>query len=339
MENPAGPASPDKSLMAWINYSIVNISTRVTESLAWEAAKNRCVCGHAQIILQQGSFVVQKIFGSILVGAAVAISPVAANAAITLNIVDSFDRSSAFGLAFDGTNIWWSDSGGSIHEMTTSGVDTGNVITGTTWSALAWNGMTNQVTIVENNGITGYDRAVGVQLASSLNPQHTNIAGSPNFLTDGLDIEGNTLWWSPDVSFVAHSPLDGSGSVTAFLPAVGGYSGVEYLTVGSDNYVFVVNDATNPRQLCFHALDSTQLGCATLPNSRYEDLAFDGRYLWAADFYGNRIDKIDVLSDGGSVFDPSVPEPSTWAMALFGFGAIGMAVRRGHKRTTSVRFA
>ena len=29
----------------------------------------------------------------------------------------------------------------------------------------------------------------------------------------------------------------------------------------------------------------------------------------------------------------AVPEPSTWAMMLLGFGAVGMAVRRGRKRT------
>jgi len=28
---------------------------------------------------------------------------------------------------------------------------------------------------------------------------------------------------------------------------------------------------------------------------------------------------------------PSVPEPSTWAMFLFGFGALGIAIRRRRK--------
>lgn len=61
----------------------------------------------------------------------------AAATTITLNVVNSFARTSAFGLAYDGSNVWWSDNGGVIHEMTTSGVDTGNTINGPYWSALA----------------------------------------------------------------------------------------------------------------------------------------------------------------------------------------------------------
>lgn len=276
-------------------------------------------------------------FGSMVFATAMLATGAASASTITLNLVASYDRAGAFGLAYDGSNIWWSSDGGAIHEMTTSGVDTGNVITGTTWSALAWDGNTNKIAIVENNGITEYNRATtGTQAASSLNPVHTNIAGGPNFLTDGLDIQGSTLWWSPDVSAVYHSPLDGSGSATTFLPSgAGGYSGVEYLSVGSSNYVFVVNDASNPRQLCYHdAVTATEIGCTVLANSRYEDLAFDGRYLYAADYYGNRIDKIDVLSDGGSVFVPptgGVPEPTTWAMLIVGFGGIGAVMRRRRK--------
>lgn len=34
---------------------------------------------------------------------------------------------------------------------------------------------------------------------------------------------------------------------------------------------------------------------------------------------------------------PAVPEPATWAMMLFGFGGIGMAMRRGKRRTGALR--
>jgi hypothetical protein len=34
--------------------------------------------------------------------------------------------------------------------------------------------------------------------------------------------------------------------------------------------------------------------------------------------------------------DPRLPEPSTWAMMLFGFGAIGVAVRRSRRKTQLV---
>lgn len=255
---------------------------------------------------------------------------------VTLNLVASYSRPNAFGLAFDGTNIWWSDSSGAIHQMTTNGVDTGNVITGTTWSALAYNPANNRIVIAENNGITQYQLASGVQAGAALNPIHTNIAGSPNFLTDGLDIQGGTLWWSPDVSNVYHSPLDGSGSATTFLGGAGGYSGVEQVDVGAKSYVFVVNDAFSPRQLCF---SGSATGCVTLPNSRYEDLAFDGRYLWAADFYGHRIDKIDLLIDGGSILNPGVPEPSTWAMMILGFAGVGYLTYRRKRQTPGLALA
>jgi hypothetical protein len=271
----------------------------------------------------RASFIAGVAFLAISAGSASANS-------ISLTVVSSYDRSGAFGLAFDGANMWWSDSSGNIHGMTTSGVDTGNVITGTTWSALAWDPNTNKIAIVENNGITEYNRPVGTQAGSSLSPVHTNIAGSPNFLTDGLDIKGNTLFWSPDVSAVWSSHLDGTGVATLLLPAgSGGYSGVQDVVVGSNEYLFVVNDASSPRQLCYSGSAS---GCVTLPNSRYEDLTFDGRYLWAADYYGNRIDKIDVLSDGGSILTGGVPEPSTWAMMILGFAGVGfMAYRRKSK--------
>jgi len=36
---------------------------------------------------------------------------------------------------------------------------------------------------------------------------------------------------------------------------------------------------------------------------------------------------------------PGVPEPATWAMMLFGFGAVGFGLRRRKKQETRVRFA
>ncbi len=42
---------------------------------------------------------------------------------------------------------------------------------------------------------------------------------------------------------------------------------------------------------------------------------------------------------GNATFVPTVPEPATWAMMLFGFGAVGFGMRRRKKETTRVRFA
>ena len=260
-----------------------------------------------------------------------------ATAAVTLTLVASYAKSNgAFGLAFDGTNMWYSNGSGTIYEMTTNGVDTGNSITGNYWSALAFNGATSKLVTMQGGSITSFDRATSASVSiTSLNAVTTAIAGGRGGLIDGLDIEGGTLWWSPDVDEVYTSPVAGGGARTTFLGGAGGYSGVEYVTVGGTNYVIVVNDALNPRNLCVHKTDATLVGCTVLANSRYEDLGFDGRYLYAADYYGDRIDKIDLLVDGGSIFVPGgVPESSTWMMMIVGFGAAGSALRRSHRRTS-----
>lgn len=265
--------------------------------------------------------------------AAAALMGSTAHAAVSLNLVASFARGSAFngpfGLAYDGSNIWWSNSGGKIFEMTTAGVDTGKSVQGPYWSALAYNDATSQLAVMQSGSLVQFDRPTGADESyTTLNPTSTAIAGGYGGLIDGLDIQGGNLWWSPDVDQVFNSPVNGTGSRTTFLGGAGGYSGVEYLTAGGHNYVVVVNDASNPRRLCIHETDATEIGCTALANSRYEDLAFDGRYLYAADFYGARIDKIDLLVDGGSIFQPGVPEPSTWAMMIIGFGAAGSVIRR-----------
>jgi hypothetical protein len=279
----------------------------------------------------------QKLLATVAF-AAITLASTSASAAITLNLVDSFARSSAFGLAYDGSNLWYSNSGGQIFEMTTSGVNTGNSINGPYWSALAYNGAANKLVTMQNGSITQFDRSTSAGASyTTLNPTTTAIAGGYGGLVDGLDVQGSTLWWSPDVDKVYNSPIDGSGVRNEFLGGAGGYSGVEYLSVGSTNYVIVVNDASAPRRLCVHDTSALELGCTALANSRYEDLAFDGRYLYAADFFGNRIDKIDVLSDGGSIFVPGgggIPEPTTWAMLILGFAGIGGMLRSRRRQTS-----
>jgi hypothetical protein len=276
------------------------------------------------------------ILATALSGVALAAAP--AQAAVTLTLVASYAKSNgAFGLAFDGTNMWYSNSAGNIYEMTTNGVDTGNSITGNYWSALAYNSATNKLATMQSGILKQFSRSNAANVnISTLGAVTTNIAGGYGGLIDGLDIEGGNLWWSPDVDKVYNSPLDGTGVRTEFLGGAGGYSGVEYLTVNGVSYVIVVNDASNPRRLCVHTTAAVEIGCTTLANSRYEDLGFDGRYLYAADYNSNRIDKIDLFVDGVPIFG-GVPESSTWTMMIAGFGLAGAALRY-RRRKTAVSF-
>ena len=99
-----------------------------------------------------------KLLGAALLAASFVAAQPASAVTVSLNVVASFVRSGPFGLAYDGHDIWWSQNDGTIHEMTTAGVDTGNAITGTTWSALTFDFGTNKIATVSGGGINRYDR-------------------------------------------------------------------------------------------------------------------------------------------------------------------------------------
>lgn len=248
----------------------------------------------------------------------------ASGAEITLKLIDSYARSGPFGLAFDGTHIYWSNSGGQVQQVTTAGVDTGVTWNTGIWSELAWDASRSQLAQARFQTLTYFDVGGGNVSTQTLNDPMSGITS----LQDGLDIDSGEIWISPDVGNVyRYNQATGNfAGANPFLGGAGGYSGVERVTVGSTGYVIVVNDASSPRRLCVHDLAGSELGCDTFSNQRYEGLAFDGRYLWAADFYGNKIDKYDVLSDGGSILNP-VPEPSTVGMMFSSVVMLGFVYR------------
>ncbi|MFW8601160.1 PEP-CTERM sorting domain-containing protein [Desulfobacterota bacterium M19] len=236
---------------------------------------------------------------------------------ITLSLVDSYQKTKPFGMAYDGENIWWGANDGVLHEMATNGVDTGNSLSTNRWSALAWNG--SQLVQAKANTLYFFNTDGTASTTATISG-----VGS-NGLIDGLDYDHGQVWYSPDVGNVYRGDSSIAGFAgTTVLSGGGGFSGVERVDIGAESFLFTVNDASSPRRLDVRELDGTLLGQATFSNQRYEDLAFDGRYLWAADFYGNKIDKFDVLSDGSSILDDNNPVPEPATMLLFGTGLAGL---------------
>lgn len=246
-------------------------------------------------------------------------------ASVSLSLEASFPRSAPFGMAFGDGFIWWQSNGSTINQMTLDGVDTGVTATNPLgWSALAWEG---------GNLVSSAGRTVKYfKPSDSTVVKTTDITApvvGPN-LIDGLDIgPGGEIWYSPDVGNVYRLSQTGEISIppSPFLGGAGGYSGVERIDINAGTYIFVVNDASNPRNLCIHELNAVEIGCTPFQNQRYEDLAYDGQYLWAADYFGNKIDKFCVKIDQGNCLgDPpqpqtnSVPAPLPILGALATFG-------------------
>ncbi len=255
------------------------------------------------------------------VAASLLVSAVPASAVtIELKLIDSYSKSAPFGLAFDGTNIFWSQSNGQIQKMTTSGVDVGSTFGGPVWSELAWDG--SHLLSAQYNTLYSFDRDGSNVTTSTIGASLTGITS----LQDGLDWDNNELWISPDIGNIFRVAGDLATGST-FLS--GSYSGVErFQTASGTDYLAVVNDGSSPRQLCVHTLGGSLLGCQNFTNDRYEGLAFDGRYLWAADYFGGRIDKFDILADGGSIISPPVPIPAAVWLLGSALGGMGLVRRR-----------
>ena len=139
--------------------------------------------------------------------------------------------------------------------------------------------------------------------------------------TVGNLIGGVGVWNGGGVSSVIYtSPQTASATTNTFAPNISVVSGVEYVAFLSvDGVSGASGTTTMPTAgngvvgIDGFAFNNTSAG------STYANNTWDGNFPAANALFS-------------ATFTTSVPEPSTWAMLLLGFAAIGfMAYRRSHK--------
>lgn len=206
--------------------------------------------------------------------------------------------------------------------------------------------------VMQGNGfsLVSFDAGTGANLAA--------YGAASDGFSDGLDVDGGTVWYSPDVQGIQKNGVvlvdyDWSGN-----PALGitlpswtglgsaqtlGFSGVEQ--VAGKLWAVAVQDFGDAGQTrTIVSFDPVTGELLTYDENgdpiaaRWEDMAFDGRYLYAADLRGNAdgdgivgdIYVFDIVGAGGSELAP-IPEPGTFALAGLVLAA-GLWRRRALRR-------
>jgi hypothetical protein len=115
----------------------------------------------------------------------------------------------------------------------------------------------------------------------------------------------------------------------AFTPSTGATFGNTYFTIfGSSQFCGGLSPSATSCTIDPQAL---------LPGTTYTwELDFSDRIPGEDDNGVNQLLGFDVRTDGTFTTAPAVPEPSTWAMMLLGFGGLGLA---GYRRRSAPRLA
>jgi hypothetical protein len=234
---------------------------------------------------------------------------------------------------------------------TTSPGGSGGSGSGAHFSALAFNDATGQIAQTSPAGVRAYDPFTAAN--------QVLIGGVGSGFADGLDLDGANNWFSGDVQDILNNGVlfaDRTVAAQTNNPAwtgLGGtnalgWSGVEQ--VGDLVFAVAVHSGADTGQSRTIVAFDLATGVLVFADpdgdsaaARWEDLAFDGRYLYAADLRGNEdglgldgdVYVFDVIGEGGSIIDDNggggavVPEPGT--VLLVGLGLAAMA-GRGYRR-------
>ena len=151
----------------------------------------------------------------------------------------------------------------------------------------------------------------------SLRFHKTGIAAPASNASGVYSFALGTMPISFDWGITSNDFLESAALITVSNVGTGQTVSYNPFFVGNDNYVAITGTAQNSARLNFGFL----LGNGFTPNvdSTYRvNLA-----------YGQQSLSVDAQLGAGAA--PAVPEPTTWAMMLFGFGAVGFAARRSTK--------
>jgi hypothetical protein len=172
---------------------------------------------------------------------------------------------------------------------TTAAAGSGGSGSGLHFSELAYDAVTGQLVAVGNGHLKSFDPFTGGNLIADYRPGTANTG-----FADGLDVDSGTVWFSPDAGNIYKNGVlfASTGNAAQKVPGQGqGWSGVEQ--VGNDVFAVAVlnnNDVAGSRTIVKFDLSGNLLGFdpdGDLTAARWEGLAFDGTYLYAADLRGN----------------------------------------------------